>query len=403
MTDIIQTPETNTPALPKSKRRKIMTVLAVIFIVIALLYLLYWLIWGRFEVNTDDAYVNGNVVSLMPQVSGTVAEIFTDDTQLVRTGQTLIKLDGADATIAYENARANLSDTVRQVKQYFANAKRAQANLVIRKADYVKAKLDLGRRVGLVTEKAVSREEIQHYQTALAAAKAVYDSALYELEASYGLVENTHLYTHPLVEKAKAAFKQAYLNLARTTIQSPLTGFVAKRNVQVGQEVNPATPLLAIVPLYDVWVDANYKESQLDSLRIGQPVHLTADAYPGVTYHGRIMGLNAGTGAAFAILPPQNATGNWIKIVQRLPVRIVLDKKEIEKNPLQIGLSMQVSTDISDLSGLRLANVANTKLLYSTDIYARQLATVNKLIEQILRENAENLYLPPLSVAKGAA
>jgi len=381
-------------------RRKIaMITLGILFATVGLLWFLYWLIWGRFEVYTDDAYVNGNLVQLIPRVAGTVIEINTDDTQLVVQGQCIVQLDPTDNEIALQHAKASLGQIVRQVRQYFENASQAQANVILRNADLMKAQLDLKRRTGLIGERAISREELQHYQTNLDVAKAQYDYAVHRLRSIQALIDNSHLYTHPMVERAKATLKTAYLNLQRTHVLAPVTGYVAKRSVQVGQQVTRTTPLLAIVPLNDVWVDANYKESQLYNLRINQPVILYADANPGITYHGRLVGLNAGTGAAFSLLPPQNATGNWIKIVQRLPVRIGLDPRELKEQPLQLGLSMRVTTDIHDTSGKKLAAVALQKPVYSTDVYAKQLVWVDKLINSILQENApEDVYLPKVSV-----
>lgn len=378
----------------RHKRKVAMLSLSAIFLSIGLIWFLSWLIWGRFEVYTDDAYVNGNMVQLMSQVSGTVVEINIDDTQLVTQGQVIIKLDPSDADIALQHAKAALAETVRQVRQHFENAEQAEASLVLHKAELIKAQLDLKRRTGLVGQNAVSREEFQHYKTATDTAQAQYDYALHNLRSVQALVKNSHLYTNPLVERAKANFKTAYLNAQRTTVVAPVTGYVAKRSVQVGQRVMLNTPMLAIIPLKEIWVDANYKESQLKDLRIGQPVTLYADAYPDITYHGKVFGLSAGTGAAFSLLPPQNATGNWIKIVQRLPVRIWLDPEELKKHPLQLGLSMSVTTKISDISGNMLAQKTEKNQLYTTDVYTKQLSQANKLIDKILQENSPNMYIP---------
>ena len=389
-----QESSSQTAQQPNPRRKIAMLALGVIFLCIALIWLIYWLIWGRFAIYTDDAYVNGNMVQLMPQVPGTVIEINTDDTQLVTQGQVIIKLDPADMDIALQRAQAMLADTVRQVRKDFENAERAQADVILANADLMKAQLDVKRRKGLVGVSAVSREEFQHYETTAEAAQAKYDYALHNLRSVQSLVENTHIYTHPQVERAKANLKTAYLNAQRTTILAPVTGYVAKRNVQVGQQVMLNTALLAIVPLREIWVDANYKESQLTNLRIGQPVTLSADAYPDVTYHGKIFGLSAGTGAAFSLLPPQNATGNWIKILQRLPVRILLDAGEIKEHPLQLGLSMRVTTDIHNVSGHRLAQVSLQKPLYKTDVYAQQISKANALIDTILQDNSPDMYSP---------
>lgn len=376
------------------KRKVWMIALSALFIALGIMWLLYWLIWGRFELYTDDAYVNGNMIQLMPQVAGTVVEINTDDTQLVTAGQVIIKLDPTDNAVALQRAKANLGQTVRQVRQYYENVAEAQQNLILRKADLVKAQLDLKRRLGLVGQKAVSKEEMQHYQTAQDAAQATFNVTKHNLDAALALVEHSNLYNHPLVEVAKANLKTAYLNHQRTTIVSPITGYVAKRNVQLGQQVGLNSAMLAIIPLEDTWVDANYKESSLEDIRIGQPVNLYADAYPDVTYHGTIMGLNAGTGSAFSLLPAQNATGNWIKIVQRLSVRVRLNPEELKKNPLQLGLSMHVTTDIHNLDGQRIPLVSNPKLKYRTPVYEQQIAEVEPLIQTIMAANSADVSLP---------
>lgn len=375
------------------KRKIAMFILGGIFLIIAIIWFIYWLFWGQYKEYTDNAYVNGNMVQLMPQIPGTVTEVLTDDAQLVNEGQTIIKLDTADYVIALQQAKANLGQTVRQVSQYFANAEQAQQNVILDKANLVKAQLDLKRRVGLVGNKAVSREEMQHYKTAVEAAQASYNVSLHQLDAARALVANSNLYSHPLVEAAKANLKTAYLNLQRTTILAPVTGYIAKRSIQPGQQVSMNSVMLAIIPLKDTWVDANYKESSLNVLRVNQPVVLYADAYPDVTYHGKVMGLNAGTGSAFSLLPPQNATGNWIKIVQRLPVRIQIDQEELKKNPLQLGLSMRITVNTHDRTGTRMRGIQEPPFKLSTAIYDKQLVEVELLINEILKANAPDITL----------
>jgi len=372
---------------PNNNRKKALLSVGGIFLLIGLIALIIAII-DRNDVYTDDAYVNGNTVQLMSQIPGTVMTINTDDTQLVKQGQILVQLDPTDTNIALQNAQAKLADTVRQVKQIIENSESALATLKISEAQLKKAKLDLKRRKGLVGDSAVSHEDFQHSETEYQTASEQYNAALHHYQSLQALVKNTELFTHPSVERAKAEFKAAYVNSKRTTIVAPATGFVAKRSVQIGQQILPNAPLLAIVPLQEIWVDANYKESQLRDLRIGQPVSVEADAYPGVKYHGKVVGLSAGTGAAFSLLPPQNATGNWIKIVQRLPVRISLDPKEIQKHPLQIGLSMHITSHVGDQSGKRLATPTKLKPIYSTDVYTEQVKQANQLIEKILQENS---------------
>lgn len=394
-TNELRTSDTGDSTRNTRKNRKIAIVtLTIIFVTLGLIWLLYYLIWSRFEVYTDDAYVNGNLVSVMSQVPGTVIAINTDDTYLVNQGQKIIQLDGADTTIVLEKAKANLAETVRQVRQAYEFAQQSQAALTLQRADLIKAQLDLKRRIGLVGEKAISHEELQHYQTTLDAAKAKYDYTLHQYNSALAIVENSQLYTHPKVQRAKENLRTAYLNSIRTNILAPITGYIAKRSVQVGQQITPNTPLLAIVPLQEVWVDANYKESQLKNIRIGQPVTLYSDAFSGVTYHGKVVGLNAGTGAAFSLLPPQNATGNWIKIVQRLPVRVSIDADDLKKHPLLLGLSMHSTINVHGEEGKRLAVTASKKTIYTTDVYAKQLADADQLINAILVENSPNISLP---------
>jgi membrane fusion protein (multidrug efflux system) len=376
------------------KRKIAMYSLGGAFLIIGIIWLIYYLIWGQFREYTDDAYVNGNIVQLMPQTPGTVVKVLSDDTQFVKKGQVVVTLDQADYAIALQHAKADLAQTVRQVHQYYENVVQAQQTIILDKANLLQAQLDLKRRTGLVGNRAVSREEMQHYKTTEEAAKATYNIAQRQLNSALALVQNTNLYNHPMVETAKANLKTAYLNYQRTTIVSPVTGYIAKRNVDPGQQVSNNSVLLSIVPLHDTWVDANYKESSLEHLRVNQPVILYADAYPDVTYHGRVIGLNAGTGAAFSLLPPQNATGNWIKIVQRLPVRIVIDEKELEKNPLQLGLSMRVTTNTHDRSGTRMPTTNVSLFKYETGVYAKQLAEVESLINNILKANSEDMSLP---------
>lgn len=371
----------------QEKRKRWMIIAGKVFILLAILFMIYWLGWARFDIYTEDAYVNGNQVAVMPQISGTVVAIHTDDTDLVEKNQPVITLQKADAAVAFEQAKANLAQTVRVVREYYEDVPQAQAELALRKANLILAQHNLDRREGLVGALAISREELQDRQTAVDAAQAQYDLAVHELSTAKARVENTFLYTHPLVEQAKAHFKAAYLSYVRTTIFAPVRGYTAKRTVQVGQQVNPGDPLLAIIPYNQIWVDANFKETQIKRLRVGQKAKVTVDAN-GFTYDGIVQGLEAGTGAAFALLPPQNATGNWIKIVQRLPVRILLDPDEVAQHPLQLGLSTEVTVYTRGEKGPILATVAQKKPVYSTNTFAAQLQYVNQLINKIIRANA---------------
>src|ERR1700759_4115839 len=356
------------PPANNSKRKRMMTLLVIVILIAAIAYGLYYFLVARFHEDTDDAYVNGNVVQITPQVTGTVVAVNADDTQTVKAGDPLVVLDPADARVALQQAEANLAQTVRQVRGLFADDNQYQAQVAQRQSDLSRAQDDLKRRMTVAQTGAVSQEEISHARDAVKSAQAAVDAAQQQLASNRALTANTTIASHPNVQAAAAKVRDAYLNNARNTLPAPVTGYVAKRSVQVGQRVSPGTPLMAIVPLGGVWVDANFKEVQLKHMRIGQPVELTADVYgSSVKYHGKVVGFSAGTGAAFSLLPAQNATGNWIKVVQRLPVRIELDPQELEKHPLRIGLSMQVDVDIRNDNGGRLGNAQNT--VYQTKVF----------------------------------
>ncbi|KVM62401.1 hemolysin D [Burkholderia gladioli] len=381
-------PQQNAAARPNNaKRKRMMTLLAVIILIAAIAYGLYYFLVARFRESTDDAYVNGNVVQITPQVTGTVIAVNADDTQTVTAGAPLVVLDPADAQVALQQAEANLAQTVRQVRGLFVNDDQYRAQVALRESDLSKAQDDLRRRLAVAQTGAVSQEEISHARDAVKAAQASVDAAQQQLASNRALTANTTIADHPNVLAAAAKVRDAYLNNARNTLPAPVTGYVAKRSVQVGQRVAPGSPLMSVVPLNAVWVDANFKEVQLTHMRIGQPVELTADIYgSSVKYHGKVVGFSAGTGSAFSLLPAQNATGNWIKVVQRLPVRIVIDPKELEQHPLRIGLSMQVDVDIKDDHGGQLGNVPNT--VYQTDVFAKYGDEANAEIARIVAQNA---------------
>ncbi|CAH2918214.1 MAG: Multidrug efflux system EmrAB-OMF, membrane fusion component EmrA [uncultured Paraburkholderia sp.] len=384
-----QPAQPNKPAQPANngKRKRMMTLLVIVILIAAIAYGLYYFLVARFHEDTDDAYVNGNVVQITPQVTGTVVAVNADDTQTVKAGDPLVVLDPADARVALEQAEANLAQTVRQVRGLFADDNQYQAQVAQRQADLSRAQDDLKRRLTVAQTGAVSLEEISHARDAVKSAQAAVDAAQQQLASNRALTANTTIANHPNVQAAAAKVRDAYLNNARNTLPAPVTGYVAKRSVQVGQRVSPGTPLMAIVPLGGVWVDANFKEVQLKHMRIGQPVELTADVYgSSVVYHGKVVGFSAGTGSAFSLLPAQNATGNWIKVVQRLPVRIALDPQELEKHPLRIGLSMQADVSIKDENGGQLGDAQNT--VYQTNVFAKYGDEADAEIARIIAENA---------------
>ncbi|SAL67088.1 secretion protein HlyD family protein [Caballeronia cordobensis] len=402
MSDPQQTAAAPAPKQSNGKRRRLMTLIVLVIIIAAVAYGLYYFLVARFHESTDDAYVNGNVVQITPQVVGTVISVNADDTQTVKIGDPLVSLDPADSKVALDQAEANLAQTVRQVRTFFVNNNQYEAQIALRRSDLSRAQDDLKRRMQVAQTGAVSQEEISHARDAVRGAQAALDAAEQELASNRSLTANTTIADHPNVLAAAAKVRDSYINFARNTLPAPVTGYVAKRSVQVGQRVSPGNPLMAIVPLNAVWVDANFKEVQLKHMRIGQPVELTADLYgSSVLFHGKVIGFSAGTGSAFSLLPAQNATGNWIKVVQRLPVRIELDPKELEQHPLRIGLSMNVDVTIKDEQGGQLGNAQNT--VYQTNVFDNYGAQADQEIARIIQQNAGTGAGTSSSAARGKA
>jgi membrane fusion protein (multidrug efflux system) len=388
--------DTRTTEVPAAKvlgdtRKRWLLLVGGSFALATIAYGIYWALALRYIQSTDDAYVNGNVVQITPQISGTVIAIGADDTQFVKAGQTLVQLDQADARIALDEADAQLAKSVREVRNLFATTAQQQAAVAMRQSDLAKANEDLARRDRLASSGAISAEEQHHARDAADSAQSALLAAQQQLEAIRARVDRTTVDNHPDVLNAAAHVRDAYLTYARTALPAPVSGFVAKRAVQLGQRVSPGSPLMAIVPLDQVWVDANFKEPQLANMRGGQPVTLRADIYGrSVQYHGKVIGFGAGTGSAFALLPAQNATGNWIKIVQRVPVRIALDAQELAAHPLQVGLSMQVEVDTRERTGDRLPQVtqsAQTTPAYATAVFQQLDETADGRVKAIIAAN----------------
>jgi membrane fusion protein (multidrug efflux system) len=357
-------------------------------LIAGLAYGTYWAQVARYHQTTDDAYVSGNVVQITPQISGTVVGIGADDTQFVKAGQPLVRLDQADAKVALDAAEAQLARSVRDVRNLFATSSELEATVQLRRTDLAAAQSDLARRQRLGSSGAVSAEELQHSMDAVKVAQAALLAAEQQLAANRARVDGTTLKDHPQVRDAAAAVRSAYLTLSRTELPAPVAGFVARRNVQLGQRVSPGTPLMAVVPLDQVWVDANFKEPQLARMRVGQPVTLTADLYGSrIVYHGAVAGFGAGTGSAFSLLPAQNATGNWIKIVQRVPVRIALDAREVASHPLQIGLSMKADIDVRNGNGARLPQLVSNATDWSTSVFGSSGALADARVQAIISAN----------------
>jgi len=371
-----------------SSRRRGLTIMAVCVLLGCAAWAFYWYGYARWRVSTDDAYVGGNVVQVTADVAGTILSVHARETDTVAAGQTLLELDPADARVAMDAALADLGNTVRQVHGAFLQVDRLRAQVTLREVELARARADLARRNLLTEGGAISAEDVAHARDAVAGLEAALRATREELNVALAQTVGTTPADHPQVLRAATRVREAALALQRTVIRAPLGGVIAKKGVQVGQRVAPGAPLLGLVTLEDVWVDANFKEGQLGQMRIGQPVWLHTDLYGGsVEFSGRIRGISPGTGAAFALLPPQNASGNWIKIVQRVPVRIMLDAAEVREHPLRVGLSVSVVVDVHDQSGTVLT-VPNADVVVSIEPRAIADPATEALIAHTIAVNS---------------
>jgi len=379
---------TNNPNPSRNTRRRLALIsLGVLFAGAALVYGAYWAAVGRFHEDTDDAYVAGNEVPVTAEAAGTVTAILADETSQVHQGQVLVRLDDSDARVALQEAEAKLASTVRRVEQLYATAKQLDAKVAEQQATLALARSDYARHKNLNARGYFSTSALEHSATSVQVDEHGVTEAEQALSAVRAQLVNTDVVNHPDVKLAAAEVRAAYLNLERMTIVSPVDGYVAKRNVQLGAHVDGSGPLMVVVPLDQIWVNANFKESQLAHIRPGQPVTLSSDLYGGgVTFHGTVVGVDAGTGSAFALLPAQNATGNWIKVVQRVPVRVAVARDDVTAHPLRIGLSMDVEVD-THAAGAGSVAEAPTQPAYATPVYDQRLAGAEQLIASIISNN----------------
>ena len=394
---------TSVPAPQPPSRKKWLVRLTALVVIAGAAYGVYdWVVNSHFE-ETDNAYVQGNIVQITPQTAGTVQAIMADETNYVKEGQVLVRLDPADANVAFEQAKANLAQVVRQVRTVYVNNGSLNAQIALREAEVAKARndvdraaSDLKRRQALSGNGAVSKEELSHAQSqvdaaraSLVAAQAAVKTAREQLVSNQSLTDGISISENPNVLAASAKLRDAYLARQRSALLSPVDGVVGKRAVQVGQRVSPGAPLMTVVPMHALWVEANFKENQLRNLRMGQPAKLVADLYgKKVEYTGTVEGLGVGTGAAFSLLPAQNATGNWIKVVQRVPVRIALDPQQLDTHPLRVGLSMVVDVDIRNQDGKLVADTPRKEPLLQTNVYDAQDKGAEAVIAQVIADNA---------------
>lgn len=376
-------------ATKTQKRRTIIVLVSIFFIITALICGIYWFLVLRHHQSTDNAYIAGNQIQIMSQVPGSVITVNVENTDFVKSGTVLVMLDPKDAILALEKAKTNLANSVRQTHQHMINSRQYQANISLRRSELTKLQQDLQRREILGQSKVIGKEELQHAREAVTSAKAALEVAIEQFNANQAIVLDTPLDKQPAVLQAATELRNAWLTLERTQIVTPTDGYVSRRSVQVGARITPATPLMAVVPSDNMWIDANFKETQLADIRIGQPARITTDFYgKSIVYPGRVEGLDMGTGSAFSLLPSQNASGNWIKIVQRLPVRITIDAEQLKKYPLRIGLSSEVTVDTSNKNGLTLSRKIRANPAYHTNVFKIDMAPVDQLVTDIINNNS---------------
>lgn len=382
--------ESGMAAKNPARRRRTLLIALAIFIVAGVIWMLLWLFVFSTREKTDDAYVGGNQVAISAQVPGTVIAIMADDTEPVKAGQVLVRLDPTDAQVRLKQASTALAQAVRQVRQQTDTARGSAAQVRVAELKLGKARADLQRRLPLLAAQAESPEVIEHLRDDVAQDKASLSAARAQASAARSAVQGTKIADNPAVGQARAHFRAVWVAAQRNAIYAPVDGYIAQRSVQLGNSVQPGQQLMTVVPLHHLWVDANFKESQLQHIRIGQPATIESDVYGGdADFHGKVIGLGAGTGSAFSLLPAQNATGNWIKVVQRVPVRISLDDNELDTHPLRVGLSATVTVNITDDSGAVLA-AKGTQPVAQTRVYDQMAAKADAAAAKIIEAN-----LPP--------
>jgi membrane fusion protein (multidrug efflux system) len=380
------------PASPltptNGKRRNILILIAVIFIALGLLWAAYWVLVLAKRERTDDAYVNGNKVVISAQISGTVIAVLADDTQLVKAGQVLVRLDPVDAETNLSRTAGALAQTVRQVRQEKATADQYDSVIETRKLELARSEADLAKREPLLADRAIAPEEVRHARESVEMARAALTQAVHQAISSHALVDGTQVADNPAVLQAKAAYRDAWIAVERNAVVAPVTGYVAERSVQLGQRIQAGQALMTVIPLNSLWVDANFKEVQLRHLRIGQPAQVRSDLYGGsYIFHGHVEGMSAGTGAAFSLLPAQNASGNWIKVVQRVPVRIQIEDGDLVKSPLRVGLSATVTVDTTTRDGPVLATRPADTPVGDTQVYTQDLDKANAEADAVVNRN----------------
>jgi len=378
-----QSPNGNT-----KKRNHLILKIILILLTMGLATFFYWFFVLRFQQSTDNAYVDGNAVMLMSPQDGIVVAIYADNTQYVEQGQLLVELDTILYQLTFNKAQVDLALAARQVKQMWEDVQQRKADVLLREAEVTRTQQDYDNRYGLKGTQAISKEDLTHAEADLAVSKANLNLAQHQLDSAKASLGSPPYEQQPIIQNAKIALRNAYIQLQRCEILAPVSGIVAQRTVQVGEFITTARTLMSIIPTDQIWINANFKETQLSPLRIGQPVRIKSDVYGSkAIFNGKVQGIVAGTGSVFSLIPPQNATGNWIKIVQRVPVRISLDPEELKKHPLFLGLSNYVTIDIRNQEGLRLSDHPIFTPRFSTPVFDVSMRPVDDLIEKILKHN----------------
>jgi membrane fusion protein (multidrug efflux system) len=372
---------------PNGKRNGFLWGLTLFFLAAALGWFLFWFFYLRYHETTDDAYANGYTITVTPVVEGMPIAFFADDTDFVAEGQLVVLLDSTDKRIQYEEELKTLATYAMQVKQLEISVKEQKAALDRAKAVLENARYDYENRRNLVGFQAVSQEDFIHSKNAAVTAEADLQHAQEQLALAQAALGNTELAAHPLIEAQKEKVRQAYYRLKHCAIFAPVSGHVAQRSVELGKWADVNQPLMAIIPQEGMWVDANFKETQLKFMRIGQPAAVRFDLYGRVDFHGKVIGIASGTGSVFSAIPPQNATGNWIKIVQRLPVRIELDPEQLKTYPLRLGLSAYVDVNISDTDLPVLTSEIRKKPVLSTPVMTLDFSDLEAKMNQIILDN----------------
>lgn len=370
------------------KRNQLLWAFTALLVVLGIVFLLFWIFYLQFRETTDDAYANGNMISINAVVEGSVVAFYADNTELVMQGQLLVQLDTTDFQIKYEKELATLANVVLQVQQLYDTALANQKIVESKKVALERAQFDYNNRSRLIQSLAVSKEDFVHSRDALLTAELELKQAEYQYKVSLDAVGNTDIENHPLIKQQEANVKEAYYQLKHCSIYAPATGYIAQRSVDVGEWVEVSTQLMSIIPKDYVWVDANFKETQLRHMRVGQPATVWFDMYGSdVKYHGKVLGIASGSGSVFSLIPPQNATGNWIKIVQRLPVRISLDPETVKNYPTRLGISAEVKVDTSDRDLPLLATSPSRTAVGITHVFDIDFTPVNEVINAIICEN----------------